>query len=320
MTTQVILKATSFAGESDLVAIADLYNLCSQADHLDSWLSLDELREDISDPDFDPMQDMRLWRDARGELLVTAKLWRRTMPDHAQAYLTAFVHPAVRGLMEAELFAWAEARLQQMAAGQSRVQLGTSCRDTQNYQMALFSAYGLEVVRVFYRMARSLSVTIPEAELPEGFQVRPVNPETDAIAWVEMFNQTFIDHWNHSPMSVEDFNYYSRLSSHIPELDLVAIAPDGQLAAFCQGAIYPEENERLGRREGWITSLGTRRGYRQMGLGRAMLRLGLRALVAKGMETALLGVDSENPSGALQLYQSEGFNLRHRSVSFSKWL
>jgi len=43
-------------------------------------------------------------------------------------------------------------------------------------------------------------------------------------------------------------------------------------------------------------------------------------LAARNINTALLGVDSENPSGALRLYQSEGFMLRHRSVTFSKWI
>jgi len=319
MATQMTLRTASFAGESDLAAIANLYNLCCRADHLDSWLSVDELREDLGEPDFDPAQDMRLWRDAAGELLVVAQLWRQNMPDRTQAYLWCFVHPEVRGQVESELLTWAETRLRQVAAGRTPIELQTGCRDTQDYQMALYPAQGFEVVRLFYRMVRSLAVPIPAPALPPGFQVRSVEAE-DAIAWVEMFNQTFIDHWNHRPTSVEDFDYAISLSSRIPELDLVAIAPDGNLAAFCRGAIYAEENQTLGRSEGWITGLGTRRGYRRLGLGRTMLRIGLQALAARNINTALLGVDSENPSGALRLYQSEGFMLRHRSVTFSKWI
>lgn len=322
MTTQTALRANTFAGEADLAAIAALYNLCSQTDRLDSWLSIDELREDLDDPDFDLTKDLRLWRDASGKLLATGELWQRKMSDRTQAYASFCVHPIVRGEVEPALFAWAETRLQQIAAAENhpRIELQTGCRDTQTYQMALFPTYGFEEVRVFYRMARSLSIPLPAVELPDGFHIRRVNPEHDAIAWVDMFNQTFIDHWNHSPTSLEDFNYDTNLPSYIPGLDLVAVAPDGNLAAFCQSTIFAEENEKLGRKDGWITSLGTRRGYRRLGLARAMVRMGIQALAQKGMDMALLGVDSENPSGALQLYQSEDFRLRHRSVAFSKWL
>jgi ribosomal protein S18 acetylase RimI-like enzyme len=70
--------------------------------------------------------------------------------------------------------------------------------------------------------------------------------------------------------------------------------------------------------DGWIADLGTRRGFRKMGLGRAMLLTGLHQLRAKGMETALLGVDSENPSSAMGLYESVGFRKRHTIVSHLK--
>jgi ribosomal protein S18 acetylase RimI-like enzyme len=64
--------------------------------------------------------------------------------------------------------------------------------------------------------------------------------------------------------------------------------------------------------------LGTRRGFRGRGLGRAMLLSGLSQLKQSGVETALLGVDSQNPSGALQLYKSVGFSQRDVSTTFSK--
>ena len=38
-----------------------------------------------------------------------------------------------------------------------------------------------------------------------------------------------------------------------------------------------------------------------------MLLKGMRLLKDEGMDTAVLGVDAENPSGALRLYESVGF-------------
>jgi hypothetical protein len=38
------------------------------------------------------------------------------------------------------------------------------------------------------------------------------------------------------------------------------------------------------------------------------------------METALLGVDSESPTGANKLYESVGFRIRNRDFSYAAGL
>lgn len=70
--------------------------------------------------------------------------------------------------------------------------------------------------------------------------------------------------------------------------------------------------------DGWIVRLGTRRGFRRMGLGRAMLLAGMHRLKAVGMDTAKLGVDAENPLGAGRLYESVGFRKIYTQISYIK--
>ena len=103
-----------------------------------------------------------------------------------------------------------------------------------------------------------------------------------------------------------------------PEADLIVVAPDGTFAAFCYCAIDPDDNEAHNRKEGWIAVLGTRRGYRKMGLGRAMLLAGMRKIREKGMDTAVLGVDADNPTGALGLYESVGFRKDTTEIAYGK--
>src|SRR5262249_52978462 len=110
----------------------------------------------------------------------------------------------------------------------------------------------------------------------------------EAAAWVEMFNQSFVDHWNHHPLTVAQFLQDTQLPYYRKEQDLVCEAADGMLAAFCYCCIEAQENERSGRNEGWIATLGARRGFRKLGLGRAMLLAGLQRLKADGVETAVL--------------------------------
>ena len=49
-----------------------------------------------------------------------------------------------------------------------------------------------------------------------------------------------------------------------------------------------------------------------------MLLAGLHRLKAAGVATAILGVDAENSSGALRLYESAGFHNIRNSISYVK--
>ena len=89
-------------------------------------------------------------------------------------------------------------------------------------------------------------------------------------------------------------------------------------AAFCRCEINNEDNAATGRNEGWIEVLGTRRGHRKLGLGRAMLLAGMRWLQAQGVATAVLGVDAENPTGALRLYESVGVVVANTTYTYHK--
>lgn len=313
-------QSRSYAGETDLTAIAALINLCKTADNMDGLVTVDELRDDFADPEFNVNRDMRLWTNACGELCAVASCWFPQATDVKSGYFGFDIHPNVRGLgLEAEIFSWIEALVKELAqAHQLPAKLRSGARDDHSFRLNLLTKNGFTSDRIFYRMARTIAEPIPAPQLPEGFSIRPLQGKAEVEAWVEMFNQTFIDHWNFIPLTVEQRAHWLRESNYKPELDLVAVAPNGTLAAFCYGVIHTAENELTGRLEGWIADLGTRRGFRRLGLGRAMLLAGLHTLKAQGMDTALLGVDSENPSNALRLYQSVGFQQRYRSIAYVK--
>jgi mycothiol synthase len=83
-------------------------------------------------------------------------------------------------------------------------------------------------------------------------------------------------------------------------------------------AIYSEENAALGIRRGWLDSVFTRRAWRRRGLARALIVRSLHLLRARGMEIAALGVDADNPSGALGLYESVGFAVTERLTTWRR--
>ncbi|MCY7279216.1 MAG: GNAT family N-acetyltransferase, partial [Phormidesmis sp. CAN_BIN44] len=63
MTTRLesVFTARSSVDEADLQAIVDLINACDAVDQLDQGTSVEELRLDFADPDFDIARDIRLW-------------------------------------------------------------------------------------------------------------------------------------------------------------------------------------------------------------------------------------------------------------------
>lgn len=81
-----------------------------------------------------------------------------------------------------------------------------------------------------------------------------------------------------------------------------------EVVAFSINRVKAEENERLGVKSGWIGSLGTRRKYRKQGIASGLIAESMRKFKAEGLESVGLGVDAENLTGALALYERLGFH------------
>lgn len=309
-----------YAGEADLELIAHLINTCDAVDKLDQGVSVNKLRTDFSAPSVDQARDLRLWEDADSKLIGFGFLWITEPSETIDGYLSFYVHPSARGSnLETQMIGWGEERMQfvRQERGGS-VNLRSGARDYQSDRIATLEIHGFTSDRYFFIMERSLAEPIELPQIPQGFTLRQVNSEEDATAWVDLHNQSFIDHWNHHPLTVENLQHWLNEPIYRPELNLIATAADGTFAACCHCYIDPDDNARTGRNEGWVDILGTRRGFRRMGLGRAMLLSGLHRLKAAYMDTVRLGVDADNPNGALQLYESIGFRKVYTQISSVK--
>lgn len=313
------LTRRPYAGETDLEAIANLINTCEAVDRIEQGTSIPELQRSLDNPSIDKARDLRLWEDANGQLVGFSRLWIAPTDDNIDGFLGFRVHPTARGNdLEKEIVVWAQGRLRE--ASQERgvpVKLRSGTRADQTNRIALLEKHGFIADRYFFTMELSLSDSIPEPQFPQGFTLCQ-QKEQDVEAKVELYNQTFIDHWNHHPLTVERVKRELNKPYYRPKLDLIAVAPDETFAAFCYCEINPEENIRTGRNEGWIVCLGTRRGFRQRGLGRAMLLAGIQQLKETGVDAVRLCVDTQNLSGALRLYDSVGFRQVESHISFAK--
>jgi ribosomal protein S18 acetylase RimI-like enzyme len=102
-----------------------------------------------------------------------------------------------------------------------------------------------------------------------------------------------------------------------PSLWRVAWQGD-QVAGMVLSFIDKDENEIYGHKRGYTENICVRRPWRRQGLAKALIALSLIALKERGMTEAGLGVDAENISGALHLYESMGYRVVKTSTIYRK--
>ena len=129
--------------------------------------------------------------------------------------------------------------------------------------------------------------------------------------------EAFRDHWGGFDDSDATLERWKKSPSWDPSLWVVAWDGD-EVAAGVINAIEEEENRALGVERGWLHSVFTRRPWRRRGLARALIARSLVKIRDRGMTSAVLGVDADNPTGAFGLYESVGFEVSYRSTAWRK--
>jgi mycothiol synthase len=236
-------------------------------------------------------------------------LWGEVHPEHRQRGLGSYV------------LKWMETRSREILASRPDNlprYLRANTPDNLNDRINLYEQHGFEPVRSYYRMRRDLSLPIPEVRMPPGITLRTYAPELDQATMLAI-DESFMDHWGYTPMDKEAWRvFFIDTPDFRPELTYLAVSEDGQVAGVCFNEIRQEENLALGTQQGWIRALAVRRPWRKQGLGTALMCASMRAFQQAGMDYAGLGVDSENLTGALHIYEQLDFSAVKRFLTFSK--
>jgi len=323
-----VLTFRPLRGEVDYPLMLAVAEGSNRADRIEGSVSLEDI-ERVCTPaaGYDPTQDVLLAvgagvRGGSPSIIGYSRVgWYTGSEDTRLYYQISFLLPEWRG----EGFWQAmvrqnERRLREIAAGHpstARRFFQAWATDTQLKWISVLESQGYQAVRVFFNMLHRLE-DIPDRPMPVGLEVRPVRPEHFRSIWDvqkeetrDLF-ETVAEDWTE-----DKYQAWLDRPSHTPHLWQVAWDGD-QVAGMVLTRINEVENEEHGRKRGYTEHIFVRRPWRKRGLASALIASSLRVLKAHGMNEAELGVDSDNQSGALGLYQTMGYQTYYTDTWFRK--
>lgn len=301
------LSDRTYASQQDLDLMLKLIATVRPPERIGDYPSPDGLRELLALAEV--RQNTRLWFDTVGTLKVFA------LVDHYCNLLFELDPALATPALEQEIIDWGVACIRRMPAeADEPLSLDAGCREEDAWQLAFFERHGfLRQETCSIEMGRSLAEPIPAAQLPPGFSIRPVHGEQEVPALVELHRAAF----GTTYMTDEERLAMMRGPDYERELDLLVVAPDGRLAAYCVCTISAEENQRSGRKDGYTDPVATHPDFQRLGLGKALLSTGMSLLKARGVETAVLGTSSENIA-MQKTALAVGFQVTSTKFWFSK--
>jgi ribosomal protein S18 acetylase RimI-like enzyme len=258
----------------------------------------------------DPERDL-LVAEIDGQPVAYSRLWWDQEADGPLVYRSiCFVDPEVggRGIGSA-FYGWGEARLREIAAdhdGAEKV-LEVWANDANEGATALVRNAGYEPLTYAAEMVRPTVTDLPDHRLPEGLEIRPVTEDQLREIW-EADHEAFRDHWGY--VEPTEAGYERFLAFPYNDYSLWKIAWDDEgVAGQVKSFINTAENEEHGRKRGWTEAISTSRRWRRRGVAKALIVESIRELARRGMTEVALGVHTENPNGAFDLYSGLGYEV-----------
>lgn len=138
----------------------------------------------------------------------------------------------------------------------------------------------------------------------------------------QVHNDSFIPYQpGGAPVPAEAWERRFSQPTFRPDLSFLMLdSGTGEIGGYVLSACVTERSGHSGPRHVTLATITTRHGYRRRGVATALIGAVLSEAVVQGFETAGLDVDTDNPSGALRVYERAGFTVAYSATSYARAL
>jgi ribosomal protein S18 acetylase RimI-like enzyme len=300
----------NYKDENDLHAMCDLLMAGRKANNGSYYIHPGDLKWWLYYPPLEGAfwDHIYLWDDPNqpGRLLG----WLLISPDWVG--IDVYIQPELRGSAQSvEMYGWAEQQAIKIARQKGKSTLHVLWISHQDdFLGAHFSQRDFKLVNGLIHLEKLLDERTFTSQLPEGFLVRSCMGEPEVTARAKAQYRAFASKAAYESY-IGRFTSFMRSPVYDPGLDIVVVAPDGQIVAFCIVWIDPVNQVGL------FEPVGTHPDFQKRGLGRAVMQEGFRRLQERGMSVAIVSTEEDN-NPAIKLYDSVGFQVMDRLGTYEK--
>jgi mycothiol synthase len=288
------------ASIEEVEAVTELIAECERALGAHQTLFEDDIRIQWTSPRFDVSTDT--WVVASHDTLVG---YGELFDTRSDAGLEAMgvVHPdhQRRGL-GSFLLSRIEARARDHAVASAEpLELNNIIVSGDDRARQLLQGAGYEHARSFWHMVIDLEEPVPEADLPDGVDVRAFAVDRDKHAVHTLMEEAFSRHYGYAPTPFDEWwREISSRSDFDPTLWFLAWHGRDLVA----GVIGGHRGD-----DAWIHDVGVLSPWRRRRLAWSLVSRSLAEFRRRGYSRAGLNVDALNQTGATELYRRMGFQV-----------
>lgn len=312
------LSFRHFTGEPDHAVRLDITNACKELNGIDWVITLDDIKNDEKwMANFDIHKHL-IYVELDGTPVGYLGYSRETELDGTHIFfpfgnlLQEYWGRGIAGLM----LRYVEDRCRQDAAelpADSRKLIRVWKKNKAVAIIRFLQDHGYQIERYFFAMSRPIDLPLDDYPLPPGVEIRPVEPAHYRAIW-DAEQEAFRDHWGYTQPAESMFEAWQNDRLFKPQYYRVAWEGD-QVCGMVLNFLDPEENETYHRKRGYTETISVRRPWRGKGVARALIAESIRMFRDMGMEETFLNVDTENTSGALNLYSGLGYTVEDDKTS-----
>lgn len=316
-----------YKGAADLALMLAVHDGCRVADQTDAYsvcyrlpnLPPGEYAQDVALSSADGSDENVLLAEVAGQVIAHTRLeWWSSYDGglETRVYLTrAWVPPQWRGRgIGTALLHWGEARARALNGKGLAAELAANASEGEADAHRLLENEGYRLFFLSPELAYDDLDSLPPAETPEGFEVRPLEAAHHHAVARALIEANAPPESLEVRLAAEEAEWTAFAASCNPEISRVAWQ-GGEVAG-----LYLCRSRGVC---GDVAQVAVRPAYRQKGLSRALMFHCLHAMRDQGLTTVRVftsaGIDpDEPPSGPLAMYLRFGFHMIARHYRYRK--